>query len=75
MIQVKSGRIYAIKLICCLLFKCKLQQSNDLGCGRELIFLPSFTQNFVVSVRRSFLFLWVLGKGCIISLPEPKAHS
>ena len=27
---------------------------------RELVFLISITHNFVVSVRRSFLFLWVL---------------
>ena len=30
---------------------------------RELICLLLFTCNFVVSVRRGFLFLWVLGMG------------
>ena len=40
-----------------------------------LICLLSFTCNFVASVRRGFLFLWVLGMGCAISSPELKAHS
>ena len=35
---------------------------------RELIFLLSFTCNYVVSVRRGFLFLLVLGIGCVILL-------
>ena len=36
---------------------------------RELIFvLQLFTCNYVVSVRRGFLFLWVLAMGCIILL-------
>ena len=41
---------------------------------RELICLLLFTCNYVVSVRRGFLFLWVLGMGCVLSfveLPEP----
>ena len=29
-------------------------------------FLLSITCNFIVSVRKSFLFLWILRKGCII---------
>ena len=33
---------------------------------RELFFLLSITRSFVVSVRRSFFFLWVLRKGCVI---------
>ena len=33
---------------------------------RELIFLLSITRNYVVSVRRGFLFLLVLGTGCVI---------
>ena len=33
---------------------------------RELICLQSFTCNYVVSDRRGFLFLCVLGMGCII---------
>ena len=32
------------------------------------VFLLSFTCNFVVSVQKSFLFVLVLGKGCIILL-------
>ena len=41
---------------------------------QELICLLSFTGNCVVSVRRGFLFLWMLGMGCyyfIVALPEP----
>ena len=41
---------------------------------RELICLLLFTSSCVVSVRRGFLFLWVLGMGCVIfivALPEP----
>ena len=41
---------------------------------RELICLLLFTCNYVVSVRRGFLFLWVLWMGYVISSPEPKAH-
>ena len=35
---------------------------------RELAFLLSFTCNYIVSVRRGFLFLLVLGIGCVILL-------
>ena len=35
---------------------------------RELICLLLFTCNHVVSVRRSFLFLWVFGMGYVILL-------
>ena len=35
---------------------------------RELVCLLSFTCNYLVSVRRGFLFLWVLGMGCVILL-------
>ena len=35
---------------------------------RELICLLSFTCNYVVFVWRGFLFLWVLGMGCVILL-------
>ena len=35
---------------------------------RELICLLSFTCNYVVSVWRGFLFLWVLGMGYVIFL-------
>ena len=38
---------------------------------RELICLLLFTCNYVVSVWRGFLFLWVLGIGYVISSPEP----
>ena len=35
---------------------------------RELICLLLFTRNYVVSVLRGFLFLWVLGMGYVILL-------
>ena len=35
---------------------------------RELFLLLSFTCNYVVSVSRGFLFLLVLGMGCVILL-------
>ena len=35
---------------------------------RELICLQLFTCNYVVSVWRGFLFLWVLGMGYVILL-------
>ena len=35
------------------------------------IYKSLFPCNYVVSVRRGFLFLWVLGMGCIISLWHP----
>ena len=35
---------------------------------RELICLLLFTRNYVVSVWRGFLFLWVLGMGYVILL-------
>ena len=33
---------------------------------RKLICLLTFTCGYVVSIRRGFLFLWVLGMGCVI---------
>ena len=43
--------------------------------GEERANLSTITTcNYVVSVRRGFLFLWVLGMGYVISSPEPKAH-
>ena len=44
-----------------------LDQLPRLG-KRELICLLLFTCNYVVSVRRGFLFLWVLGMGYVILL-------
>ena len=35
---------------------------------REIIFLLSFTCNYVVSVRKGFLFLLVLEMGCVVLL-------
>ena len=35
---------------------------------RELICLLSFTCNYVVSIRRGFLFLWVTEMGCVTLL-------
>ena len=44
-----------------------LDQLPRLG-KRELICLLLFTCNYVVSVRRGFLFLWMLGMGYVILL-------
>ena len=44
-----------------------LDQLPRLG-KRELICLLLFTCNYVVSVWRGFLFLWVLGMGYVILL-------
>ena len=44
-----------------------MDQLPRLG-NRELICLLLFTCNNVVSVRRGFLFLWVLGMGYVILL-------
>ena len=35
---------------------------------RELICLLSFTCNYVDSVQGGYLFLWMLGMGCVILL-------
>ena len=42
-------------------------QIHDLGWERERAGFVVF-RNFVVSVRTSFFFLWMLGKGCIVLL-------
>ena len=44
-----------------------MDQLSRLG-TRELICLLLFTCNYVVSVWRGFLFLWVLGMGYVILL-------
>ena len=44
-----------------------MDQLPRLG-NRELISLLLFTCNYVVSVWRGFLFLWVLGMGYVILL-------
>ena len=44
-----------------------VEQLPRLG-KRELIYLLLFTCNYVVSVWRGFLFLWVLGMGYVILL-------
>ena len=41
---------------------------TSVGEERELICLLLFTCNYVVSVWRGFLFLWVLGMGYVILL-------
>ena len=41
---------------------------TSVGKKRELISLVLFTRNYVVSVWRGFLFLLVLGMGCVILL-------
>ena len=52
--------------VCCL-FVCNRYWINWLG-KRELICLLLFTCNYVISVPRGFLFLWVLGMGYVILL-------
>ena len=47
-----------------------MEQLLRLG-KRELICLLLFTCNYVVSVLRGFLFLWVLGMGYVILLWHP----
>ena len=42
--------------------------TTSVGEERELICLLLFTCNYVVSVWRGFLFLWVLGMGYVILL-------
>ena len=58
-------------VICILLLFIYMQTVVDqlprLG-KRELVCLLLFTCNYVVSVWRSFLFLWVLGMGYVILL-------
>ena len=51
---------------CCYMYAV-VDQLLRLG-KRELISLLLFTCNYVVSVRRGFLFLWVLGMGYVILL-------
>ena len=41
---------------------------TSVGEERELICLLSFACNYVVSVLRGFLILWVLGMGCVLLL-------
>ena len=50
--------------------QCKLYRIDYLGWGRESFFflLLSLTCVYAVSVRKGFLFLLVLGVGCIILL-------
>ena len=56
----KGGCIGVV--FCSAYFKCKPYKVVKTG----LIFLRPFTCSFVVSVRRSFLFLLVVMIGCII---------
>ena len=63
---------YVFHVVFCILLlviymKVVADQFPRLG-KRELICLLSITCNDVVSVERGFLFLWVLGMGCFISL-------
>ena len=56
---------YFVFFYCCMY--AVVDQLPRLG-KRELISLLLFTCNYVVSVRRGFLFLWVLGMGYVILL-------
>ena len=51
----------------CLVYNLELNINMLMG-KRELICLLLFTCNYVVSVWRGFLFLWVLGMGYVILL-------
>ena len=64
--------LFGVGILCCVswsivryLLYAVADQLPWLG-KRELVFLLLFTCNFVVSVRRRFLFLLVLGMGCVI---------
>ena len=59
----------SIVFFCCLFIciKAVVDQLPWFG-KRELICLLLFTCNYVVSVWRGFLFLWVLGMGYVIVL-------
>ena len=40
--------------------------------GEERAYFPAIVYcNYVVSVRKGFLFVFVLGMGCVINSPEP----
>ena len=70
--QIKLSKPYVCRVqICILLLFIYMQTVVDqlprLG-KRELIWLLLFTCNYVVSVWRGFLFLWVLGMGYVILL-------
>ena len=52
---------------CCLFIVTVVDQLTRFG-KRELICQLLFTCNYVVSVWRGFLFLWVLGIGYVILL-------
>ena len=56
-------------LVCCLLFKYKLEQMHYLG----LEILLSIARIFVVSVRRSFSSSGCVRKAalCFVALPRP----
>ena len=63
-------KVFHVAFCILLLFiymKAVVDQLRQLG-KRELICLLLFTCNYVVSVRRGFLFLWVLGMGYVILL-------
>ena len=66
--------LFGVGILCCVswsivsyLLYTVADQLPRLG-KRELVFLLLFTCNFVVSVRRRFLFFLVLGMGCVILL-------
>ena len=62
-------RLILYCLFCCLLLESKLFSGIITSVGEErAYFLLSSTCSFVVSVRRGFLCLWVLTRGCVSSL-------
>ena len=64
--------VFRILLLLIVIFKAVADRLPRFG-KRGLMFLLSFTCNYVVSVRRCFLFLLVLGIGCVIYCDTPYA--
>ena len=62
--------VFGVGVSCCNLYSSVIYlyvSGSQLG-KRELICLLLFTCNYVVSVWRDFLFLWVLGMDYVILL-------
>ena len=61
---------WVFRVVFCILLLFVCMQADHLPRlkKRELICLLLFTCNYVVSVRRGYLFLWVLGLGYVILL-------
>ena len=67
------------RVVICILFVVNLYENGSgsitsVGEERELICLLLYTCNYMVSVWRGFLFLWVLGMGYVILLWHSLGH-